>query len=495
MRSPIDIGFYGKLPTHGDFLRRRVSDAFVADWDAWLQECVDASRTALGSEWLNVYLTSPAWRFVCAAGACGPSAVAGVMVPSVDRVGRYFPLSVVGELPDEANVLAVMHDAAAFFAAAEELLIETLEAEVIDFEAFDRRTSELGVLLAETLPSIVVDPGAAAILRGDVDTPIRLALGTPQLAPALLQVCAQQLAALYEPLVIWWSEGSAIVEPSCLFTRGLPDPEAFAAMLDGSWGVEPWHSFGVQTTASDTAARASATPSGVPPQLRSAGLSHVGKVRTINQDAFLERPEVGIWVVADGLGGHSRGEVASRMVCDAMASVTPDGSFEGLIDTVRDRLQDVNASLLRGASAQDDGRCGSTVVTLLVRDTRLAVLWAGDSRVYRWRHGILEQLTRDHSLAEAGALVGTEDSNVITRAVGGDETLDLDLRVDEVQAGDRFLLCSDGLTRNIPHARLAERLGEPDIAGIARGLVAATLDAGAPDNVTVVVVEAVGDAT
>ena len=89
----VEIGLFGKLPSHGDFLRRRVSDAYVDAWDAWLRECLAESRAALGERWLDVYLTSPAWRFVCAPGACGPAPVMGLMVPSVDRVGRFFPLT------------------------------------------------------------------------------------------------------------------------------------------------------------------------------------------------------------------------------------------------------------------------------------------------------------------------------------------------------------------------------------------------------------------
>ena len=99
----MEVGFYGKLPSHGDFLRRRVSDAFVGVWDGWLQECIAASRAILGERWLDVYLTSPAWRFACAAGTFGAAPIAGVMVPSVDRVGRYFHLTFVAELPPGAE--------------------------------------------------------------------------------------------------------------------------------------------------------------------------------------------------------------------------------------------------------------------------------------------------------------------------------------------------------------------------------------------------------
>ena len=140
----MEIGFYGKLPSHGDFLRRRVPDAFVGVWDAWLQECVSASQSALGGRWLDVYLTSPAWRFACAPGICGPAPVAGLMVPSVDRVGRYFPLTVVAQLPAAASVLTIASQAADFFDAAERLVIETLAADVIDVDTFDDRLMQLG---------------------------------------------------------------------------------------------------------------------------------------------------------------------------------------------------------------------------------------------------------------------------------------------------------------------------------------------------------------
>jgi serine/threonine protein phosphatase PrpC len=127
---------------------------------------------------------------------------------------------------------------------------------------------------------------------------------------------------------------------------------------------------------------------------------------------------------------------------------------------------------------------------LLVRGSRSAVLWAGDSRVYRWRDGRLEQLSRDHSLAELDGLAGAAESNVITRAVGVQSSLMLDLYRDSVRPDDRFLLCSDGLTRTIPDAQIDTWIQHPDIRLAVDGLMKATLDAGAPDNVTVLIVQA-----
>ena len=135
----VEVGFYGKLPSHGDFLRRRVPDAFVAVWDGWLQECLLASRTALADRWLDVYLTSPAWRFVSGAGALGPQPLIGLMVPSVDRVGRYFHLTFVATLPEDVSVPGAAESGAAFLDRAEQLAVETLAADSIDFDQLRSR--------------------------------------------------------------------------------------------------------------------------------------------------------------------------------------------------------------------------------------------------------------------------------------------------------------------------------------------------------------------
>jgi len=223
------------------------------------------------------------------------------------------------------------------------------------------------------------------------------------------------------------------------------------------------------------------------PRFRSAAATDIGRVREVNQDSFLERTDVGIWAVADGLGGHSHGEVASRMVCEALADVVPGATLDDAVNAARERVGEVNDQLAQAALRPvDPVQSGSTVVALLVRGTRCAILWAGDSRAYRWRTGRLEQLTVDHSLAEEEGIAST----AITRAVGGEPLLLLDLHRDRIQAGDRFLLCSDGLTRIVPDRQIREWMESDDIRHAVDGLVTATLEAGAPDNVTALIVEA-----
>lgn len=489
--NQVDVGFYGKLPTHGDFLRRRTSDAFVAGWDAWLQAGMAASQATLGERWLDVYLTSPAWRFVCAAGACGPAPVAGVLVPSIDRVGRYFPLTIVAQLSPDIPVVSVAMQAPSFFAAAEQLLVDTLAVENVNFERFDARVADLRAELAHVggaVAEVALPPAAASLLQGGANWQLPID-STGDLATVFAQLLSRQMEGAYQPLVLWWTEGSAMVDPNCLIGAGLPSPPTFGAFLDGTWAKHQWRAAPAQVTRPEPSVEASLREYAIV-RMRSAAATDVGRVRSINQDALVDRPEMGLWVVADGLGGHRDGEIASREVCDALADLPPSSNLDQMVDSALERIQEVNAHLYRGsASAILTDRCGSTVVALLARGTRCAVLWAGDSRVYRWRAGQLERLTTDHSVGEADPVTGRQEAHGITRAVGVAASVAVDVYRDDLRVGDRFLLCSDGLTRIVTDAQLQERLAMPDLPAIVATLIGMALEGGGPDNVTVVVAE------
>lgn len=234
----------------------------------------------------------------------------------------------------------------------------------------------------------------------------------------------------------------------------------------------------------------------------SAGLSDAGRVRKVNQDAFLDRPDLGIWGVADGMGGHSDGAHASRLLVDRLALLERPTLLGAASKRVASVLMDVNRRLIEEAIRRDLDIIGTTVVALIAVGDHCAILWAGDSRVYRLRDGELTQLTTDHTqvqeMVEQGVLTREQAeyhpmSNVLVRAVGGDLELTVDKRVEGLRGGDRFLLCSDGLTKELPARLIARLLGQADPDTAARSLVQAACDSGGRDNVTAVVVEFLGE--
>lgn len=237
-------------------------------------------------------------------------------------------------------------------------------------------------------------------------------------------------------------------------------------------------------------------------RFRSYAVSHPGAVRTHNEDNYVERPDIGLWAVADGAGGHEAGEVASAMIAEALSSIPAGLSAAELLAQVRLRVSATHQAL-RDEAARRGPRAmiASTLVVLLARDGHFACLWAGDSRIYLLRNHQLSQVTRDHSLVQelvdAGAISAEEAeghprANVITRAVGADsETLELEKVSGRLMAGDRFLLCSDGLNKTLPDSELAVVLAADDAESPAQGLVNTALDRRATDNVTAVTIDIV----
>lgn len=191
----------------------------------------------------------------------------------------------------------------------------------------------------------------------------------------------------------------------------------------------------------------------------SASLTNVGNVRKINEDACLDLPSRGLWVVADGMGGHAAGDVASQMIVETLRQIPAVDKLSGFVDVVEDCLLDANRKLYEMSRSGAEQRViGSTVAALLAFENHCLCAWAGDSRIYRLRDGIFEQVTRDHSeveeMIEQGLITPEAaavhpSANIITRAVGGTSDLHLDLELFELQSLDRFLVCSDGLYKEL----------------------------------------------
>jgi len=235
---------------------------------------------------------------------------------------------------------------------------------------------------------------------------------------------------------------------------------------------------------------------------RSVAVSDVGRVRKHNEDSFLDRPDIGLWAVADGMGGMTAGDVASRAIVTSLDAIEDAPDAASLLKQVRSRVASVNAELRALAAARGPTTTiGSTLVALILHAGHFACLWAGDSRIYRLRAGELDRLTRDHSLVQDmvdAGLLRPEDAeshphaSVIQRAVGVDDEVALDCVHAKFEPGDIFLLCSDGLTRMVSDQELEDGLAREPIGQASATLLDMVLTRGAKDNVTIVLVECLG---
>jgi protein phosphatase len=230
---------------------------------------------------------------------------------------------------------------------------------------------------------------------------------------------------------------------------------------------------------------------------KSVAKTDIGTVRKVNEDGFLDTPNVGMWCVADGMGGHAKGDVASKMIVDELQGIANMYAYPISSQHVMHALQQVNAKLVDMAD-EKQAVIGSTVVVLIFDQQYAHCIWAGDSRIYRLRNNKLTRLTQDHSqveeMVQQGILTPEEaerhpNANVITRAVGASDELDLDLVTDVRLDGDKYFLCSDGLNKVMDDVEIENLLLNTPLDIIAPLLIQTSLERNARDNVTVLVVD------
>lgn len=230
-------GYFGKAPAHGDFIGKGLPKSFREPWDNWLQKVVSTTKTELGHSWEQFYLTCPAYRFVLSPGTCGRHTWIGVFIPSVDQVGRYYPMTVCRSLPSNPNPLLAIVDYEGWFVEAEELAMYCLE-ENFSLDAFDSQ------LAALKLKNNQVKDDDVTSVRRVVQTHPNSAWRTTPIMPDQGQVYPSLMNALLQKYClsfsIWKTEGSEVVLPSIIVSQGLPPSNGSSALLDGQWGQWGW---------------------------------------------------------------------------------------------------------------------------------------------------------------------------------------------------------------------------------------------------------------
>lgn len=231
------------------------------------------------------------------------------------------------------------------------------------------------------------------------------------------------------------------------------------------------------------------------------GLTDPGKVRQVNQDAFWisgVSGRVKAWAVADGMGGYKGGEIASNQLVESLGKIDPVTSVDVLGERIQQVVKQVNSNLVKLAGERSTGPIGSTLIVLIAdEDGRGLCLWAGDSRLYRLRNQELEQISTDHSqvqgLLDYGIISEQEAehhpaANIITNAIGVDEKLHIEQQELEVHQGDVYLLCSDGVNKELDRPAIRSALLQDDAEKIVTTLVSGALANGGRDNITAVCV-------
>lgn len=226
------LGVHGKLPRHGDFVSRHLSAAFVAGWDAWLQRALSTSQEQLGQQWLEIYLTSPIWRFVLSAGIVDQQVWAGVMMPSVDRAGRYYPLALAQAFPGQSlpPLLQIQHSD--WFGELESLALAGLQ-DGVTIDELETRLAQIecpqGVTQMQPTP-------------WESGRPLAVFLQHPHQNPLSSFPVLQHnfLLQRFPSYSLWWTEGSERVSPVCLTSAYLPPPQSYTAMLAGDWEQRGW---------------------------------------------------------------------------------------------------------------------------------------------------------------------------------------------------------------------------------------------------------------
>lgn len=226
------LGVHGKLPRHGDFVSRQLPQGFIVAWDTWLQRALATSQALLGSRWLDIYLTSPIWWFVLSAGVVDARVWAGLMLPSVDRVGRYYPLTLAQPFAAGVSPPQLQIEHSDWFGELERVALAGLQ-DGVTIDEFEQMLAQI------QLPQGLMEVTPATWESG---RPLAMFLQQPGQNPVSSLPLLQHsfLLQRFPGYSLWWTAGSERVSPASLISANLPPPQSFTSLLAGDWEQRGW---------------------------------------------------------------------------------------------------------------------------------------------------------------------------------------------------------------------------------------------------------------
>ncbi|MBB3571019.1 type VI secretion system-associated protein TagF [Rhizobium sp. BK491] len=444
------IGFFGKLPTHGDFVSSALGSRLQSELDQWVHNGLIALEAALGSDWRRLFHATAAWRFVVGKGVWAPSAVAGVLLPSRDRVGRSFPLIIAAQLQHFSGQLRDLCDDDSWFTAAE-ALAETSDKADFEMRRFVGSTKRL------RLP--FVDKRS---------TTTRLATTGNVPAPASL----------------WWRINPGTRQGKGFRTVTAPTAQDFVRLVTADVHK-------AAETAEPVVHSVAAIPIEAPQTTKAAWsdfaiahshASHAGTRLSLNADALLVSAAPHVYAIADGVGDGIGAIEAARITTGILAGIPRREALQLLIQDIKSKLSHAHAILRAKSATAEREPPVASVVTATLLDGEFAAIWAGDARCYLLRDGMMRLLTHDH--------IDIGLRRTLGRALGLKDQFVSEVVGDRLQRGDRLLLASAPLSRTLTDRVIAEILIETPLEQAAAALIQEALIANCRENVSAIVIGA-----
>lgn len=447
------IGFYGKIPSHGDFVSEGLDRELLGAFDNWLQSGMHACAEVFGDRWSAVFSASPPLRFIIERGIWGRSAYAGVLLPSKDRVGRKYPLVILAQLSDFRQHPRTLYLDDTWFMAAEALAETSVTS---DFE-MSRFTSSIKRL---RLPKP----------RGE-DDELHISVGSPT--------------------SLWWYIDAASRRPRGMKFDGKPAAADFVKLFrDQTEPEKPTAREKPETapraaeiekgskTVAETEPRAAKnTPQA---SVIYSYATHAGTRLTTNADALFVSRAPTLFAIADGVGDATSAVEAARLTTNALKEIGDSDKAETIMQDIKGKLGTVNSLLFSRQFATEQSRPMASVVAASIVGETMGVIWSGDARAYVLRDGTMHPLTRDH--------VSVGMKKQLSQCVGISQQFRPSAMTDQWGGDDRLLLCSYPLLQALQERVVAEILRDTPINDCANALMQEALIENARDNISAIVI-------